>query len=311
MRQVKWTGVYPAVTTKFKENEELDIPAFLKNIEFQVEAGIDGVIIGGSLGESSTITHSERLELTKAALDSVGDKIDVILNVAEGSTRSAIELVKAAEKIGVHGLMLLPPMMYKPTDQEVSDYFKTIASSTKLPIMLYNNPVDYKIEITLEILEQLKGLTNIQSIKESTRDISNVTRLKNQFGDRYKILCGVDTIAMEELLMGADGWVAGLVDAFPAETVAIYRLVKAGRIEEALKIQRWFLPILELDINPQLVQNIKLAEVMTGIGTEYVRAPRHILVGDERARVLDILEKGLAIRPELPDYLNIDVATVA
>ena len=151
-------------------------------------------------------------------------------------------------------------------------------------------------------------IENIQAVKESTRDISNVTRMKNRFGNRFKILCGVDTLAMEELLMGADGWVAGLVDAFPRETVAIYRLVKAGRIEEALAIYRWFLPILELDISPQLVQNIKLAEVMTGIGTEHVRAPRHILVGAERERVIAILEQGLANRPELPDYLSIEVA---
>ena len=305
MRQVRWTGVYPAVTTKFKANGDLDLPAFLKNIEFQVQAGIDGVIIGGSLGESSTITHEERLELAKATLEDFGDQIDVILNIAEGSTRTAIGLARKAEAIGVHGLMVLPPMMYKPTDQEVVDYFKAIANSTALPILLYNNPVDYKIEITIEIFEQLAQLENIQAVKESTRDISNVTRMRNRFGDRFKILCGVDTLAMEELLMGADGWVAGLVDAFPAETVAIYRLVKAGRIEEALAIYRWFLPILELDINPQLVQNIKLAEVMTGIGTEHVRAPRHILVGAERARVISILEKGIATRPTLPDYLNI------
>lgn len=308
MRQVKWTGVYPAVTTKFKSNGDLDMPAFLNNIAYQVKAGVDGVIIGGSLGESSTLTQPERLELAKATLDKFGNQIDVILNIAEGSTRNAIQLAQSAEAIGVHGLMLLPPMMYKPTDQEVADYFKTVAQSTNLSILVYNNPVDYKIEITLDIFDQFVDIENIQAVKESTRDISNVTRMKNRFGDRFKILCGVDTLAMEELVMGADGWVAGLVDAFPRETVAIYRLVKAGRIEEALTIYRWFLPILELDISPQLVQNIKLAEVMTGIGTEHVRAPRHILVGAERERVIAILEQGLANRPELPDYLNIEIA---
>ncbi|GJM31215.1 MAG: dihydrodipicolinate synthase family protein [Saprospiraceae bacterium] len=308
MRQVKWQGVYPAVTTKFKNDGELDLDAFLKNIQFQVAAGVDGIIIGGSLGESSTLTQEERLVLAKAALDRVGDKVDVILNIAEGSTRNAIQLAQEAQKIGVHGLMLLPPMLYKPTEQEVADFFKQVAGHTALPIMLYNNPVDYKIEITIEIFEQLLQMENIQAVKESTRDISNVTRMRNRFGDRFKILCGVDTLAMEELLMGADGWVAGLVDAFPRETVAIYRLVKAQRIEEALNIYRWFLPILELDINPQLVQNIKLAEVMTGIGTEHVRPPRHVLVGKERERVIGILEKGIATRPALPDYLSIAIA---
>lgn len=305
MRNVKWIGVYPAVTTKFHENGDLDVPNFVRNLEAQVEAGVDGIIIGGSLGESSTITHDERIELCKAALDSVGDRADIIVNIAEGSTRSAIELAKRAEANGAHGIMLLPPMMYKPTEQEVADFFIAVAKSTSLPILLYNNPVDYKIEITMNIFDQLLPYENINAVKESTRDISNVTRMKTKYGDRFRVLCGVDTIAMEELVMGADGWVAGLVDAFPAETVAIYKLVKAGRIEEAREIYRWFLPILELDINPQLVQNIKLAEVMTGIGTEHVRAPRHILVGEERERVIGILEHGIANRPTLPDYKNI------
>lgn len=307
MRTVKWKGVYPAVTTKFTEDEALDIPNFLKNIAYQIKAGVDGIIIGGSLGESSTLSSEDRLELVQATLDEFGNQTDVILNIAEGATRNAISLVQKAEAIGVHGFMLLPPMMYKPTDQEVENYFRTVALSTSLPIMLYNNPVDYKIEVTIEIFKALQNVKNIQAVKESTRDISNVTRMRNAFGDRYKILCGVDTLAMEELLMGADGWVAGLVDAFPEETVAVYRLTKAGHIDEALKIYRWFLPILELDIHPQLVQNIKLAEVVTGIGTEHVRAPRQKLSGAERERVLAILEKGLATRPQLPNYLAINV----
>jgi len=305
MRTIQWEGIYPAVTTKFHADESLDIDGFLFNIRKQVDAGIDGIIIGGSLGESSTITHDERITLLEAALEDVGDKIDVLLNIAEGATSSAIELAQRAEKSGAHGLMLLPPMMYKPTDEEVGDFFEAIAKSTNLPIVLYNNPVDYKIEVTLNIFERLLPLKNIQAVKESTRDISNVSRMRNLFGDRYKILCGVDTLAMEELVMGADGWIAGLVDAFPAETVCIYRLVKAGRIEEATAIYRWFLPILELDISPQLVQNIKLAEVFTGIGTEHVRKPRKILQGEERQRVISILEEGLASRPTLPDYLNL------
>ena len=307
MREVRWIGVYPAVTTKFHENGDLNIPGFVRNITAQANAGIDGIVIGGSLGESSTLTHDDRLALLAAALTSVGDRIDIILNIAEGSTKAAIDLAGKAEASGAHGLMLLPPMMYKPTDQEVADFFAEVAQSTTLPIMLYNNPIDYKIEVTQEILEQLLPLENIQAIKESTRDISNVTRLRNRFGDRYKILCGVDTIAMEELMMGADGWVAGLVDAFPAETVAIYRLTKVGRVDEALEIYRWFMPILELDIDPQLVQNIKLAEVMTGLGTEHVRAPRKILQGRRREQVIQILEKGLANRPQLPNYLELEV----
>lgn len=302
---LSWKGVYPAITTKFNADESLDIPAFLSNIEAQVKAGIDGIIIGGSLGESSTITHEERISVLQASLAAFD--IPFLVNIAEGSTRQAIELAQKAQENGAHGLMLLPPMMYKSTDAETVDFFADVAKSTDLPILMYNNPVDYKIELTIPMIEQLLQLDNIQAIKESTRDTSNVTRMRNAFGDDLKILCGVDTIAAEEIAMGADGWVAGLVAAFPAETVAIYRLVKAGRMEEALAIHRWFLPILELDINPQLVQNIKLAEVMTGLGTEHVRRPRQPLQGAERQRVIDILEKGLANRPQLPDYLNITV----
>ena len=304
-KQVKWEGIYPAVTTKFNEKEDLDIPMYLKNIEAQIQAGFDGIIIGGSLGESSTITHEERLELLTATLEQSNGRVDVILNIAEGSLRNALSLAQKAQDGGAHGLMLLPPMMYKPTDDETADYFKTVATNIDLPILIYNNPVDYKIEITIPMFEEFTKYDNLNAVKESTRDISNVTRMKTRFGDRFKVLCGVDTLAMEELLMGADGWVAGLVDAFPAETVAIYRLVKAGRIEEARDIYRWFLPILELDINPQLVQNIKLAEVMTGLGTEHVRLPRQKLKGAERERVIGILEHGLANRPTLPDYMNL------
>lgn len=304
-RTVKWQGVYPAVLTMFHADGSIDAEAYLKNIRAQVAAGVQGIIIGGSLGESSTLTHEERLSLLDLTLEAVGEEVDVILNVAEGSTLAAKALTQQAEQHGAHGIMLLPPMMYKPTDAEVVEYFKEVATATKLPILVYNNPVDYKIEIKVDMFEEFLLYTNIQAVKESTRDISNVTRMKSRYGDRYKVLCGVDTLALEELLMGADGWVAGLVDAFPAETVAIYRLAKAGRVDEALAIYRWFLPLLELDINPQLVQNIKLAAVHTGIGTEHVRAPRRPLVGPERERVLQIIKAGLDSRPTLPDYLHI------
>ncbi len=203
--------------------------------------------------------------------------------------------------------MLLPPMKYKANDYETVEYFKAIAKSTSLPIMIYNNPVDYKIEVTLDMFEQLQECENIKAVKDSTRDISNVTRMINRFGKRFKVLTGVDTLGLESLLMGADGWVAGLVCAFPKETVAIYRLAKSGRIDEALKIYRWFLPLLELDVSPQLVQNIKMAEAATGIGTENVRAPRLPLIGKERERVQAIINSCMKTRPELPDYINIKV----
>jgi 4-hydroxy-tetrahydrodipicolinate synthase len=214
-----------------------------------------------------------------------------------------------AEKYGASGLMMLPPMRYKANDYETVTYFRAIAQSTDLPVMIYNNPVDYGIKVTLDMFEEMLRCENIQAVKESTRDISNITRIKNRFGDRLKVLTGVDTLGLESLLMGADGWVAGLVCAFPRETVAIYELAKAGKITEALEIYRWFLPLLELDISPQLVQNIKLAEVATGIGTENVRAPRLPLHGEERQRVLKIIQEGMCSRPTLPDYKTLNKTT--
>jgi 4-hydroxy-tetrahydrodipicolinate synthase len=298
-RKISWEGVYPAVLTFFKEDESLDFEMFMKNIIYQVESGVKGIIIGGSLGENSTISHEERIALLKVAQESVGEKVDILINVAEGSTENAIKLAKRAEAEGADGIMLLPPMMYKPTEQEVTDFFIAVAKSISIPIMLYNNPVDYKVEVTLDMLAELQQYPNIQAIKESTRDISNVTRLRNKFGDRYKILCGVDTLALEELVMGADGWVAGLVDAFPKETVFIYNNVKSGRVDRAILVYRWFMPLLELDIDPQLVQNIKLASVYTGIGTEYVRSPRKPLAGDRRDEVIEIISDSLKSRPSL------------
>jgi len=296
---ISWNGVYPAVTTKFTESGDLDLPAFLHNLRAQVEAGVHGIIIGGSLGESSTLTHDERIELLAAAKDLAAGRLPVILNVAESSTRAAALFARRAQDSGADGLMVLPPLLYRPTDSETTDYFRAVAQSTDLPILVYNNPVDYKVEVTLDMFEELLRLPNIAAVKESTRDVSNVTRMLSRFGDRLKILCGVDTLALEELLMGAHGWVAGLVDAFPRETVAIYELAKAGKIEEARRIYQWFMPLLELDIHPQLVQNIKLAEAMVGLGTEFVRLPRQPLQGVERERVVAIIQRALRNRLQL------------
>jgi 4-hydroxy-tetrahydrodipicolinate synthase len=254
------------------------------------------------LGEASTLTTSERETLIKFSLEKTNKRIPVILNIAESSTKDALEQARLAKEWKVQGLMLLPPMRYKSDERETVEYFKTIANATDLPIMIYNNPVDYKIEVTPDMFQELTECKNITAVKESTRDVSNVTRMKNRFGDRYKILCGVDTIAMEELLLGADGWVAGLVNAFPEETVTIYNLVRSGRIEEATKVYRWFMPLLELDIHPKLVQYIKLAQAQTGLGTEYVRAPRLVLTGEERKKILKVINDGIASRPSLHSF---------
>jgi dihydrodipicolinate synthase/N-acetylneuraminate lyase len=302
---MNWTGVYPAVTTKFSEDDKLDINGFRLNIAAQVQAGVSGVILGGTLGEASSLTNEEKLTLLDNAVEETSAQASVIVNIAEQTTKSAVQLAKSLEARGANGLMLLPPMRYAADSRETFVYFKEVANATSLPIMIYNNPVDYKIPVTIDMFEQLLQLPNIEAVKESSRDITYMTKLRIAFGDRLQILSGVDNLALESLMMGADGWVAGLVCAFPAETVAIYKLVKAGRHQEALEIYKWFIPVLELDVHPKLVQYIKLAESMTGLGTEYVRAPRLVLEGEERQRVTNIIAKAIETRPSLPDYLSL------
>ena len=299
---IQWNGVMPALTTKFTADDKLDLSLFEKNLDAQLAAGVNGIILGGTLGEASVLTTAEKETLIKFAVEKTAGKVPVVLNIAEGSTKEALQQAEYANAWGAKGIMMLPPMRYKSDHRETVTYFKTVANATALPIMIYNNPVDYKIDVTLDMFADLVECKNIQAVKESTRDVTNVTRMINRFGDRFKILCGVDTLAMEELCLGADGWVAGLVCAFPAETVAIYKLVKAGRIAEATKIYRWFMPLLELDIHPKLVQYIKLAETQAGIGSENVRAPRLTLIGDERKGVLKTINDGIAARPVLPGF---------
>jgi 1-pyrroline-4-hydroxy-2-carboxylate deaminase len=296
---LQWKGVFPALTTKFTSDDKLDFALFEKNLKVQLEAGVEGVILGGTLGESSVLSNEEKYDLVKFTVEKVADKVPVVMNIAEGSTREAVRLASEAKKCGAKGLMMLPPMRYKSDHRETVAYFKSVANSTDLPIMIYNNPVDYKIEVTLDMFTDLVECKNIQAVKESTRDVSNVTRMINRFGDRFKILCGVDTLVMEELMLGADGIVGGLVCAFPKETVAVYRLTKANKIEEALKIYRWFLPLLELDIHSKLVQYIKLTEQEVGLGSEQVRAPRLTLIGEERERILKIIRDGIKNRPKV------------
>ena len=239
---ISWTGVMPAVTTKFTAKDELDLDMFAVNINAQLEAGVSGIILGGTLGEASTLTSNEKKVLMKETVKLVKGKVPVIINIAEQTTKGAIHAVHVAEECGATGLMMLPPMRYKANDYETVTYFKETAKSTKLPIMIYNNPIDYGIMVTLDMLEELTECDNIQAVKESTRDISNISRIKTRFGNRLNVLTGVDTLGLESTLMGADGWVAGLVCAFPAETCAVFELAKAGRIKEALEIYRWFLP---------------------------------------------------------------------
>jgi dihydrodipicolinate synthase/N-acetylneuraminate lyase len=296
----EWTGIYPAVTTTFHKDGSLDLVQFKKNIEVQIESGVDGIIVCGSLGENSTLSPAEKILLLVQTLEQSSGRVPVVICVAESSTVAAIEFVKLAADAGADGLMVLPPMRYPSDDRETMTYLKKVIAASSLPIMIYNNPVAYKTLITTDMFRELEQFPQVQSMKESTGDVRNLTDLRNDFGNRYKILTGVDDLALESLMMGADGWVAGLVCAFPRETVAIYRLAIQGRWQEASAIYRWFYPVLHLDVSNKLVQNIKLAQSLTGLGTEFVREPRLPLYGTEREKVLKILQDAMETRPKLP-----------
>ncbi len=299
MAQLNWKGIYPAVLTPFKENGEIDFEMFAKNTEAQISAGVHGIIIAGTLGDAAVLDNDEKFELLSYAKKIVAGRIPLILNIAENTTKNAVDFAKKAKELGADGLMLLPPMRYKADDREVVEYFKAVAVATDLPILIYNNPVDYATYVSLSMFDELKDYPTIQAVKESTRDLSNITRMKNKFGDRFKVLGGVDTISLETVLLGADGLVAGLVDAFPRETMAMYNYALNGEVEKAIEIYRWFMPLLELDIHPKLIQYIKLAATAEGICTPHVRAPRLPLVGEEATRVNKIIADGIANRPVL------------
>ncbi|WET50196.1 dihydrodipicolinate synthase family protein [Chryseobacterium indologenes] len=297
--KLNWEGIYPAVLTPFTKEGKIDFEMFAVNTEAQIKAGVHGIILAGTLGEASALETEEKFELLQYAKKITQGRVPVILNLSENTTKNAVNFAQKAKELGADGLMLLPPMRYKADSREVVEYFKAVATATDLPILIYNNPVDYGIYVTLEMFDELIEYPTIQAVKESTRDLANVTRMINRFGKRIKILGGVDTICLETLMLGADGLVAGLVDAFPNETMAMYNYAKAGQYNKAVAIYRWFMPLLELDIHPKLIQYIKLAATAEGISNPYVRAPRLELQGEEAQKVNKIIEEGRANRPTL------------
>jgi dihydrodipicolinate synthase/N-acetylneuraminate lyase len=296
----EWIGVYPAVTTNFNKDQSLDLGLFKINIQKQIEAGVHGIIICGSLGENGTLTRAEKMTLVEASKEAIEGKIPLVMCIAECLTSEAVSFAKECKSSGIEGFMLLPSMRYKADDRETLKYLHTVADATDLPVMAYNNPIAYGNFISLDMFKDLAQNAHFEAIKESTGDIRYLTDMINALGNRFKYLSGVDNLAMESLIMGAEGWVAGLVDAFPRETVVIYELIKQGRLAEAREIYRWFFPLLALDLGNKFVQKIKLAEVAVGMGSEWVREPRLPLIGEERAEVMAIIEKSLATRPVLP-----------
>lgn len=295
----RWTGVFPAVTTKFRPDEELDIAAMERHFEFQIEAGVHGLVTGGSLGEASTLTLEEKLEVAATAVRVAAGRVPVLANVSETSTRAALRYVEAAARLGVQGLMLMPAVLYPADSREAIANVRSIAAAAQLPIMVYNNPVSYRVDLRPEHFAELADCPWLVAIKESSDDIRRITDLRNALGARYQLFIGVDDLSFEGLALGCDGLLAGLCDAFPVETVALYRLLRAGRHAQALRLYQWFMPLLHLDVSAKLVQNIKLAEALVGVGNEIVRRPRLPLAGAERARVQAIIEHGIATRPDV------------
>lgn len=296
----KWNGVLPAVTTKFTEDDRLDIAEMERCFALQIEAGVHGLIVCGSLGEASTLEPDEKIEVLKTAVRVAGGKLPVLLTVSQGSTKASCRLAEAGAQAGAAGFMVLPGVPYKSEPHETIAHYRAVAKAGGLPVMIYSNAPAYGVDITPAMLEELAADPLFTAIKESSDDIRRITEMKTRFGDRLSILTGVDNLALESLAMGADGWVAGLVVAYPRETVAIYELARAGRMAEAIAIYRWFRPLLDLDVSARLVQNIKLVEALVIGSNDRCRAPRQALQGAERARLSAIVKAAEAVRPELP-----------
>lgn len=296
---VSWRGVFPAACTQFHSDESLNIPGTLKHLDAMLAAGVHGFVMMGSVGENTTLELSEKKELLKATLEHVGKKVPVLTGVAEYTTSQACRWAEAAANLGADGLMVLPPMVYKGDDRETMAHFRTVAKATDLPIMIYNNPPAYKADITPEMFVELADEPKFACIKESSDNPRRITDIINLTKDRYVLFAGVDDLFLECVMLGAVGWISGLVNAFPAENRLIWDLVQAGKWTEAREIYRWYTPLLHLDTHPKLVQYIKLASAECGYGTELCRAPRLNLVGEERERILGIIRKAIASRPKV------------
>ena len=298
-----WTGVFPAVTTKFTEDDRLDHAEMERCYALQMEADCDGIIVCGSLGEGPMLSHDEKIEVLKTAQKVAGGK-PVLLTVNEAGTREAASIARRAAQAGASGLMVVPSPIYHTDPQETVAALRAVAEAGDLPVMIYSNRLAYRVDVTVDLMEELASDARFVAIKESSDDIRRSTEIINRFGDRYDLFTGVDNLAFEALSVGAIGWVAGLVTAFPRETVAIYQLMKQGRRGEALEIYRWFRPLLDLDVSTYLVQNIKLAEVLAIDTNDRVRMPRQPLSGKRRKAVEKIVRDALALRPKLPSLQN-------
>lgn len=297
--QVDWAGVFPAATTQFTSDLSIDFGATQKVQDALVRDGVHGLIVMGTVGENNSLLPEEKRDVLRAAAESVNKRVPVIAGVSEFDTNRAIAFARDAEKLGADGLMLLPAMVYVPTEEELVAHFRAVAKETGLPIMLYNNPPAYRVSVGIEAIKQLADIPNIVCLKESAPDTRRFTDLYNAIGDKIMLFAGLDDVALEGLILGARGWVSGLTNAFPKESLALYEAFLAGDLDTARAIYRWFMPLLHLDAEHDLVQSIKLAEQVMDRGSERVRPPRYPLTGARRAEVIAMVEKAAATRPKL------------
>jgi 4-hydroxy-tetrahydrodipicolinate synthase len=294
-----WGGVFPAATTQFRDDQSLDLAATMQHIERLLKAGVHGIIMLGTVGENCSLEYAEKLEILRATVRQVAGRVPVLTGVAECTTLLACRFAADARKANVDGLMVLPGMVYKSDPRETLAHFRTVAKATDLPILCYNNPVSYGVDITPAMFADLADEPKFVAVKESSENVRRITDLKNRCGDRYLLFCGVDDLVLESVLLGAVGWVSGLVNAFPDENRLLWDLATGGRYDEAVALYRWYTPLLHLDTHPKLVQYIKLAMAETGMGSEMVRAPRLPLAGREREEILDLIRRAVRTRPAL------------
>lgn len=297
----RWKGVFPAVTTQFRDDFSLDAAATAKVIGALIDDGVSGLVVGGTVGENTALTLAEKQELVETAVAVSAGRVPVIVGVAEYTTEFAATTARVAAKAGAHGLMVLPAMVYPAKPRETLVHFRGVASATDLPIMLYNNPPAYRTDVTPTMLASLTDVDTIVAFKESSGDTRRIVDVRNMTGDRFIPLCGLDDVVVESVLLGAVGWISGMSNIFPREGETLFRLARDRRLDEALPIYDWFMPLLHLDARPDLVQGIKLAEHIAGRGGLLTRPPRLPLEGAERDEVEAIVRKALATRPALPD----------
>ena len=299
---INWHGVFPAATTQFHVDESLNLEATVAHLEVMIRAGIHGVIMLGSVGENTALSYDEKLEVLRAAKAAVGGRIPLLSGVAEFTTATSCRFAKDCERIGIDGLMVLPAMVYKADGREALAHFRTVARASSLPVMIYNNPPAYFVDITPMMFQDLVDEPTIVAIKESSDNVRRITDLVNMVGDRFLLFSGVDDLVLESALLGAQGWVSGLVNAFPDENRVLWELAMAGRWTEARDLYRWYTPLLHLDTKVKLVQYIKLCMVEVGLGSETTRAPRLAIEGAERDEVLRVIRGAIAARPDLKRY---------